>query len=137
LLGNGACDFVHRDPGTGKNTILGTFSAFHARSFPTSLQFCVYFAITDGQGEQLIRLRVVQAREAFVGTQEAPPLAEFEMPMNFDNPLMIAEGRAHIRATIPEPGIYFCELYAGDSLLMSRRMLAIQMKGKAGDGEGG
>ncbi len=42
------CDGVHIDPGSGKHTILGTFSNIQARQFPVTHPYMVWFlTLTD------------------------------------------------------------------------------------------
>ena len=45
--------------------------------------------------------------------------------MEFPSPLAVIESVAVIQAVIPTPGQYRCELYAGDKMLMARRLLAV------------
>jgi len=43
-------DHVHRDSGTGKMSILGTFSVIWAKGFPAAHgPIFVYFVLTDGR----------------------------------------------------------------------------------------
>ena len=56
------CDAVHPDPATGKFTILGTFTNFASPSFPAAIQFCVYFAVTDGIGDVDLTLQLVDSQ---------------------------------------------------------------------------
>jgi hypothetical protein len=44
--------------------------------------------------------------------------------MDFTSPLVVVEAAAMIKAQLPAPGLYHCELFAGDQLLMSRRLVA-------------
>ena len=39
---------------------------------------------------------------------------------------MVIEGATFIQIPLPTPGLYHCELLANETLLMSRRLLAIQ-----------
>ena len=52
------CDGVHIDPGTGKHTILGVFSNIHARQFPVTHPFMVWFLTLSDipAGEHHIRI---------------------------------------------------------------------------------
>ena len=121
------CDHVHRDVGTGKFTLLGTFSTFMAKEYPASVQFTVYFSVTDGIGDMDIWLKIVDARtgldesEYHGFTLETPRMA-----CHFPNPLAVVEGVIGIQAELEKPGLYHCELFANNALLMSRRLLAQQ-----------
>jgi hypothetical protein len=125
------CDAVHRDLGTGKFTLLGTFSTLHALAFPASVAFSVYFAITDGQGKTTISLRLVDSES--IGDPSAQPLRELPTEFEFASPLMILESVAFIGAQVPRPGLYHCELYAGQELLMSRRLLVVNVNEESFD----
>lgn len=49
-----------------------------------------------------------------------------ELEVNFPNPLMVCESTVRdISVVLPKSGVYFCELYSGTTLLMSRRLLAL------------
>jgi hypothetical protein len=118
------CDGVHRDAITGKFTLLGTFSTLYAAEYPANVMFCVYFAITDGLGRTTICTKIVDS-DSLGGAAE--PI--FEMPAEFEfaSPLMVMESVAIVTTTIPKPGLYHCELHAGNELLMSRRVLAVNV----------
>ena len=130
------CDNVHQDATTGKFTILGTFSTLGARTFPAKVQFAVYHAVTDGLGPTDLRLRFVNASCGLINADDDEGVIfEFTQHFDFANPLLVLESRTFIRTTIPAPGLYHCELWAGEELLMSRRVLASQVAQQA-EGEG-
>lgn len=125
------CDGFHRDPATGKHTLLGTFSTLCARSFPTQLKFCVYFAVTDGLGPTKLRLRLVDAESGLVdrsGEEQEGALFVKEFDFTFRDPLVVLEVSAGVEVDVPKPGLFHCELLANDELLMSRRLLAVQIE---------
>lgn len=116
------CDAAHRDATTGKFTLLGTFSTFSARDFPAKLKFCIYFAVTDGMGPTDITARLVNADSLLTDEEEVV----FEVTMqglDFQSPLVVFESAVQVECAVPANGLYHCELYAGQSLLMSRRLL--------------
>jgi len=120
------CDGVHRDTTTGKYTILGTFSTLCAREFPAKVQFCVYYSITDGLGPTALRLRLVDASFGIANGVDHDEGVAFEFSAEFEieNPLLVLETAVSIGAIIPREGLYHCELWSGNELLMSRRLLA-------------
>lgn len=120
------CDGVHRDATTGKFTILGTFSTLGSQEFPAKLQFCVYYSVTDGLGPTVLRLRLVDASCGIANGVDGEEGVAFELSTEFDfeNPLLVLETAVSIGTVIPKEGLYHCELWAGDELLMSRRLLA-------------
>lgn len=117
------CDSVYQDPATGKFTLLGTFSTVGAKNFPTKTRFCVYCAVTDGLGKSEIKLKLVHAKKG----KEADDKMIFETPaieIEFPSPIAVIEGVMKIEADLPNEGVYICELFAGNDLLMSRRLVA-------------
>ena len=131
------CDGIHRDAATGKFTILGTFSTFFARQFPAQAQLVVYFAVTDGLGPTTLRLRIVDAEFEIANSGEEPGKAIYEMQqeITFESPLVVMESAWGLKTVLPNPGLYHCELFAGDDLLMSRRMLAVQAEANEGESD--
>lgn len=131
------CDGVHRDATTGKFTILGTFSTFAANEFPAKTQFCVYYAVTDGLGPTPLRLRLVDTKGLINGdAKDEGVVFEAATEFDFESPLLVLELGVGIVVALPEPGLYHCELWARDELLMSRRLLAVNKESlKEGEGE--
>ena len=127
------CDAVHRDGATGKFTILGTFSTFAVREYPAKVSFCVYYAVTDGLGPTTLRLRLVDAASGIAdsaGGKHQKSVFEIRADFGFDNPLAVVESTVGIETVLPMPGLYHCELWAGDDLLMSRRLQAVAREGE-------
>jgi hypothetical protein len=134
------CDAAHRDPSTGKMTILGTFSSFGSESYPARLRFCVYFAVTDGIGDVTIRLQLINATAGIIDpcdedVQEGQVFA-MRSEANFPGPFAVVESAIFIEVELPEPGQYHCELWANRDLLMSRRLLAGTLDMGPSDQEG-
>ncbi len=123
------CDHVHRDGTTGKHTLLGTFSTFRAGKFPAKVAFCVYFAVTDGLGPTMLQLRLVDAASGLVDVSESEvePVFAHSQEFSFESPLVVLEGVFGFVTEIPKAGLYHCEMLAGNELLMSRRVLAVQI----------
>jgi hypothetical protein len=121
------CDAVHRDIGTGKCTLLGTFSAVHATTFPAEVICTAYVAITDAQGPISIALKIIDS-EAEMAGGGTTPVYEFAMPeIEIESPLAVVELTLPISAKLPNAGLYFCELHAGTAILMARRLLATNL----------
>ena len=119
------CDNIHRDAGTGKFTLLGTFSSLTAREFPAETFFCVYFAVTDGHGKVQLSMRLVDSEADLAGDAQ-PPVFTTSIEFDFGHdPVMVCESVAFIKTALPKSGVYHCELYADELLLMSRRLIAI------------
>ena len=117
------CDSVYRDSTTGKCTILGTFSAFQASSFPSSLRFCIYFAVTDGIGPARFKIRLVHSDSLLDESDEA---IEFTLPeVQIESPLAVNESFVLIQTVLNRPGQYHCELYVNDEPLMTRKLLVL------------
>jgi hypothetical protein len=77
------CDFVWRDPGTGKPVLLRTFSSIAASAFPCSHPvMAVFVAVTDGRRKTPIRLRLVDADD------DKEPLLEGEVDVEWSDPRM-------------------------------------------------
>lgn len=123
------CDAAHRDPATGKVTLLGTFSNVFAAAFPAKIRLCVYCAITDGFGPTTIRLQIVDAKAPTVdATHEGEdPNRVFliKSELDIESPLAVIETALGIETVLPSPGVYHCELWAGNSVLMARRLTAV------------
>lgn len=119
-------DAVHVDATTGKQTILGTFSTVGAQSYPTKLRFCVYFAVTDAHGDFRLTFRIVDSRHVFEDTVQ--PVLEVNVQLSSPSPLAVCESCIALGGEgvqLPDPGVYHCELLHGESLLMSRRLVAV------------
>ena len=118
------CDAIWIDPGTGKKTILGTFSAFFGRQFPLTVpQIGVYVALTDARGKVALKLRLVDVDEL------REPVKEHEFEVDFKDPIMIAEGVLHfLGPTFPEEGEYRLQLVAEGELIMERRIVLMPVQ---------
>jgi hypothetical protein len=123
------CDFVWRDPSTGKSTIIGCFSSIGAPAFPaTHPLLCVYAAITDGHGTVPIVLQLVDVDE------KNPPLFEFKADLPFPDPRAVAEFNfVAANVVFPTPGEYRLQLFSGSHYLMERRIVLVDTGGKKDD----
>jgi len=127
------CDHVHRDPATLKCTVLGTFSSIGSSVFPAPVHLTVYFAITDGLGPASLYLQLIDANAGVIDPRDKEDqegrVFLFEKQIEFSNPLVVVEGHISLDGKIPRPGQYHCELWAGDDVLMSRRLMAVELEG--------
>jgi hypothetical protein len=120
------CEAAHRCPATGKWTILGTFARLQSKIFPIKCQFVVYFVLTDGNGDIPVGFRVVPADHEFSGESQHDNTEEPEPTIiHFSDPLLSIEGVIGIRLELSQHGVYHCELYSGDEVLMARRLIVV------------
>jgi hypothetical protein len=118
------CDNVHIDSTTGKQTILGTFSTVGAKDFPCDVAFALYYALTDAEGEVDLTYRMVDSKHGF--DDESTPIFAINFQVMTPSPLAVIEGAIVVKTQLPNPGVYHCELLTGDSVLMSRRLVALR-----------
>lgn len=124
ILAMVVCDEVHLDPGTGKRTILGTFSTLYARDFPAVVQrLKVYVAVTDG--------RDLTSLELLVSDLDGEPIPGLEdrVELDFDDPRTVYEVELFLEGiTFPVPGeVRFHLLSDGESVMeRSLKMVAIE-----------
>jgi len=116
-------DAIWRDPGTGKRTILGTFSVIHAQHFPAIHGLvAVHVALTDGYGKYPLELRLVDAKE------EGDPLLRAKADVDFEDPRMVLELDFHFQGIeFNNPGEYRFQVFTGADLLMERRLLVLSV----------
>ena len=115
------CDQVIRDVGTGKVTVVGSFSSVTADAFPTyHPHMAVYVALTDGEGDYAGRLRFVHAE-----TEEE--LMHTDGAFALSDPLQVAELQFNIPALpLPHAGKYRMDFFCDGQLLKSRWFQARQ-----------
>ena len=129
------CDHVHRDGGSGKYTLLGTFSMVFANKFPASHQsIAIFIAVTDGRGTVPTTIKLIDLNE------ERPPVLSITGTIRFDDPTQVIE-QSFVTPTLqfPEPGDYRLQMLAGDELIMERRIMVVpraSMERRA-EGQGG
>jgi len=116
------CDNIHRDPGTGKVFLLGSFSTIHATNFPARHALMgLYVELTNGRGKVPVRIRLIDANE------EREPLWEEINEFEFPDPRMVLQIVSYLAGiTFPEPGEYRFQVFASGEFLMERRLLVIQ-----------
>lgn len=119
------CDGIHRDPGTGKFTLLGTFSVIAANAFPAEHPIiALYVALTDGRGQTPLKVELV-------ATEDEAILLTVEGDTIFTDPRAVSETVLVVRKIVfPRPGEYRFRLYGGDEFLMERRLLVARYEEK-------
>jgi hypothetical protein len=112
------CDGVWRDSSTGKNYVMGVFSSIRSATIPIRHpSMTIYLCLTDGMGKIPLEVRLASGE-----FDECVVSARGEV--DFSNPRMVVELALPINnVTFAAPGEYRWQLYAGDELLMERRML--------------
>jgi hypothetical protein len=115
------CDAIHVDPGTGKRTLLGLFSAVMSTEFPALVPaIAVHVALTECRGKFSVLLQVVDANE------EREPVGKLEGDVEFDDPLGILELDFRLgNLEFPEPGEYRFQLYVSDEPIIERWLLLL------------
>ena len=115
------CDNLHRDFGTGKVTILSTFSNMISRTFPfTHPIICVYAALTSGRGKGKLKIVLSDVDD------EGPVLREMFCDVDFVDPIAVLEvcvGMPMIQ--FPSPGDYRLQIYFEETFLMERRIIVL------------
>lgn len=117
------CDFIYRDPYTGKFTLTGTFSQITGRTFPLKHpHLFVYSALTGGRGEIPLRMELWHADE------EDQPLSVIEDKINCtQDPRATHEIAFGFNGLVfPKPGEYRLSLFANDEFMVERRILVLK-----------
>lgn len=130
------CDAVHTDPTTRKNTILGTFSTVETDRLPAKIAISVYWAITECEGTINLRFQIVHA--SAIADDMVEPEFTLDLPViNSPSPLVVIEGQLSAKPVeLSRRGVYHCELYADDVLLMSRRLVVYSEEENLGSTQG-
>ena len=116
------CDFVWRDPYSGKNTLIGTFSVIGGTSFPlVHPSLGVYVSLTDGIGQFSVKLELTDVND------EREPIFELEQLVEVEDPRIVLEIAFQVsEVTFPSPGEYRLKLYANQEFLIERRLILVQ-----------
>jgi len=121
-------DAIWVDPTTGKQTILGTFSAICGQAFPLPVpHIAVYLALTDSRGVVPLKLRLVDVDEI------RDPVQEMALSPDFVDPVSIVEAGLYMEDVVfPEAGEYRLQLLTDDSeLIIERRILVMPVQEKS------
>jgi hypothetical protein len=119
------CDYVHIDPGTGKHTILGTFSEVGFDGFPAKLPcLSIFFCLTEGYGLMPIRLKIIDVNE------DRPAIFDVTEMMDFPSPKSAVQQAVSINGMpFNEPGEYRVQLFAGEHFLLDRMLNVVGAEG--------
>ena len=115
------CDNIHIDPGSGKRTLLGTFSSILVESFPAQHHLlCVYAAITECNGKIPVGVRIVDAEG------ERDPVFVNEGEVECGDPLAVIELNMFCGGIVfPQAGDYRVELYSAGHPILARRLMVL------------
>lgn len=115
------CDGAHRDPSTGKWTLLGLFNSIHANEYPSQhAQMVAYLAMTDVNGKVPLRFQIVDADES------EPPLLQMDAELVVLDPRAVADVVIPIHdVTFPKAGEYRLQVFACQQFLIERRIQAM------------
>ena len=118
------CDQIITDRMTGKQSLIGMFSRVHSPVFPTSHpQLSVFVSLTEGYGDTVLRIRIVDSDEA------RSPIVEGKGKVHFKDPRAIAHLALQFHGLrFPEPGEYRVQLYSGNELLREARLELVRLK---------
>jgi hypothetical protein len=113
------CDHVHRDPGTKKHTILGTFAHAKGTTVPVLVRSMgIYFAVTDGRGTLPMEVRLID-----VGGVR-PPIFSIGGALTFEHPNAVAECGMNVPDVVfPEPDDYRLQLIIADKVITERKII--------------
>ena len=99
------CDHAHRDPSTGKFSLLGVFDRIHAKAFPAAHgPFSIYVNLTNLNGSYDIAIQVLRgADESAIGETRASqalvvrdPLARVELSMGLPGGLPLEKPGSYV-----------------------------------------
>jgi len=117
------CDYLITDAQTGKRTLVGIFNNLGAPKFPcVHPKFCVYVALTNGQGEYAATLRLINE-----GNQKE--IVKAQGKIKVPNPMdMLELNFEFVNVQFPEPGQHTIEFYCDDELLTERRFSVVKIE---------
>lgn len=116
-------DQIYVDTRTGKKVIAGTFSCLWAREFPTKYHAptWAFVCLTNVQGDCTLTLRYVDLATNSVLLEGAPACITSEDRLATQE--LVIEVPTF---PMPHAGVYAFEVYAGDNLLGSLRIMVKQ-----------
>lgn len=120
VLSINICDSIIRDEATKKVSLIGLFNTIRANSFPSvHPSMHVYVALTNGHGKYKMAVR-------FVRSKDDKPLAWVGGPLEFNNPLQVAElNLCWQNLKFEESGQYVVEVLCEDTQIGMRKFNVI------------
>lgn len=115
------CDQVIRDGSpAGKPSLIGVFNGIYASEFPAvHPRMTLFFQLTNGHGKVKLTLRMVD-----VGDAEKDIHGPLEFEVEFSDARQTIESQVQVLGvTIPRPGEYRVQIYAGNVLLGERKFV--------------
>jgi hypothetical protein len=114
------CDGAHRDPGSGKWTLLGIFNSITTSAFPTAHpQFIVYLALKCPEGKVPLSFRLVAA------DRRDEPLFRADAELTVQDAAAVSELAVPFRGlAIPRPGEYLLQVLADGNVIIERSFTA-------------
>ena len=111
------CDYVIREEGTGKTSLVGTFTGMRTDGFPsTPRPFCVFAALTDGLGEGNLELTITHLRSD-------EEILRLQRPIRFPNRFMDLQVLFRLNeCSFPEEGTYLFTLSVDEENIAHRRL---------------
>lgn len=106
-------DLVHKDGGSNKWSILGTFENVYSAKKPSEEQpvphqMGIYTSLIDGRGALKLELRLVHVED--YDSQEEP-LVKAEIDCKFNNPRKVLELGLNFKVGFKKEGVYFIQLF--------------------------
>ena len=117
------CDYVYREDGTNKQSILGTFDKMLASKIPALRpKLAIYLALTDGRGKQSLTLKMIDELE------NHPPVFQFEGEVDFVDPLRVLEVGINLEnVPISRSGLHRVQLIISGQLVIERKIQIIEV----------
>jgi len=122
LLAINVCDTIIRDEHTKKVSLIGLFSAIHARTFPAvHPSMCVYIALTNGHGTCKLDVRFNRASDNQI-------VADMQGEIEFEDPLKVIELNLELQSlTFEKPGEHNVEVLCDGQHIGSRKFFVNQI----------
>src|SRR5262245_39090680 len=118
------CDHAHRDPMTGKHTLIGTFDIYRAPTFPVSIPLGIYAKITNMNGRYQFAIRLTDA-----SNEQELGRIEYAEPITITDPLFTGELSQNLpKCTLPHPGKYLFEFLANDEVIHDVGLRAVRVE---------
>ncbi len=117
------CDAVHRDPGTGKHYLLGTFGATFAKEFPAQAQPFTLFIVASGmRSPTTVQMRMVRGAIE----EETVVIPPQDLPLAVNHALGSVECTVELEGVVYEvEGDHRLQLL-WDSELLSEKTIAVR-----------